>query len=656
MRLEYGRNSFAGFERGQEQCYLLTNGLGGYSSQTVIGSNARGDHALLMAALQAPNHRYHMVTRVDETLKMGTDSFILGSQQYAGYINNREGFHYLDAFCMEFYPVFTYRVRGIEIRKSVIMPQQENTVGIRYEMENRTEREAFLEVVPLFQFVRKGEICRSGKCFTLKASGNGGCVSDGTLQVNFRTDGEIVEQAQQYIDDLYYEYDARDGRPATGGAYENHLIRFRILPHSSLSGEIIYSTEEIGQQRCEKMMETEAARQKLLEETSGFRDKTARLIARNCSQYVVNRESTGGKSIIAGYPFFEDWGRDTMIALPGLCILTGQLENAKSILTTFIQYRRRGLMPNLFPEGENEPEYNTADAALLFIGSVYEYDRAGGERSFIKNEAWPVIREIIDWYQKGTDYHIKMDSDGLIMAGSGQEQVTWMDVRINGILPTPRHGKPVELNAQWHSALMIAAYFADLFSEDGEEYRRLAEKVRKSFVREFWLEEEGYLKDVVSGTHADRQIRCNQIWAVSQAFPILDREKERRIVDTVYEHLYTPYGLRTLSDTDPEFRPEYGGSVLKRDMAYHQGTVWTFPLGAYYLAYLKVHGDTKEAADKVRKQLAPVRELLREGCVGHLAEIYDGLNPTVSRGCFAQAWSMGEMLRVYRRLEEIEKN
>lgn len=550
--------------------------------------------------------------------------------------------------------MYTYRVHGLEIKKTVVMPQQENTVGIRYEVENRTEKEAYLEVVPLFQFVEKREKCLPGRKFTLTAAESGGCISDGRLNLNFWTDGEIVEEEQEYIDDLYYEYDARDGRPAMEGAYRNHRIRYRISPHSLLYGEIIYSTGEIQGKRCGEMMARERERQMKLEETAAFRDETARLIARNCSQYIVDRQSTGGKSIIAGYPFFGDWGRDTMIALPGLCIETGQLETAESILKTFIQYRRRGLMPNVFPEGENEPEYNTADASLLFIGSVYEYDKAGGDRTFIEKEAYPVILEIIDWYRKGTDYHIQMDRDGLISAGSGKEQVTWMDVRINGFLPTPRHGKPVELNAQWHSALMIAGYFATMFSEaeKEKEFKSLAETVRESFVREFWLEEEGYLKDVISGTHADKQIRCNQIWAVSQPFPILDREKERRVVDTVYEHLYTPYGLRSLSSRDKEFCAEYGGSLKKRDLAYHQGTVWTFPMGAYYLAYLKVHDNTKEAIEKVREQLAPVREMLREGCVGHLAEIYDGLNPTVSRGCFAQAWSMGELLRVYRWIEK----
>jgi predicted glycogen debranching enzyme len=244
-----------------------------------------------------------------------------------------------------------------------------------------------------------------------------------------------------------------------------------------------------------------------------------------------------------------------------------------------------------------------------------------------------------------------MDTDGLIAAGQGMDQVTWMDVCVEGILPTPRHGKPVEINAYWYNALKIMAQLAPLCGESGEYYDALAEKTAASFRRQFWLEE-GYLKDVISGTEADRQIRCNQIWALTMPFTILDREQEKKIVDTVYRHLYTPCGLRTLSPEDPQFQPHYGGSQKKRDLAYHQGTVWPFPLGAYYLAYLKVNDWNESAKKTVYQQLDALESALREGCVGQLPEIYEGLNPGASQGCFAQAWSVGELLRVYEALEK----
>ena len=270
-------------------------------------------------------------------------------------------------------------------------------------------------------------------------------------------------------------------------------------------------------------------------------------------------------------------------------------------------------------------------------------------------EAWPVIERIVSAYQKGTHHSIGMDRDGLIFAGGGMDQVTWMDVCVQGILPTPRHGKPVEINAYWYNALCIMERLAGETGHDGSAYGKLAKKVKKSFVEKFYLEDRGYLRDVISGTGADEQLRCNQIWAVSMPFTMLSPEQERSVVDAVYRHLYTPCGLRTLSPEDPEYHPFYGGDQVKRDMAYHQGTTWVFPMGGYYLAYLKTRGNSPEAARTVREQLAALEPMLREGCVGQLPEIYDGEFPTDGKGCFAQAWSVGEMLRVYEALESMEK-
>ena len=310
-------------------------------------------------------------------------------------------------------------------------------------------------------------------------------------------------------------------------------------------------------------------------------------------------------------------------------------------------------MPNLFPEGESDPMYNTVDAALLLFSGVYEYVRKSGDEAFIA-EAWPVLERIISAYKKGTHFGIYMDKDGLICAGQGLDQVTWMDVRVGEILPTPRHGKPVEINAYWYSALRIMAEFAAKLGKDGDAYNSLAEQVKAAFVDAFWMADKQYLKDVISGTQVDEQLRCNQIWAVTQPFTMLSPEQEKAVVDAVYAHLYTPCGLRTLSPEDAQYHPIYAGPMVERDMAYHQGTTWVFPLGAYYLAYLKLHGNTAEAAQAVREALTPMAATLREGCIGQLPEIYNGDAPAVSRGCFAQAWSVGEILRVYEAIEAIE--
>ena len=351
---------------------------------------------------------------------------------------------------------------------------------------------------------------------------------------------------------------------------------------------------------------------------------------------------------MAGFPFFEDWGRDTMIAISGCCLATRQYSTAKSILRTFQAYCKKGLMPNLFPEGKEAPGYNTVDAALLFILAVYEYYRKTKDTDFVQS-MYDTMEEIIHWYIEGTDFGIKMQEDGLIQAGMEKDQVTWMDVRVENYLPTPRHGKPVEINAYWYNALCIMKEFSGFCTGKKRDYEALAVQVRESF-RKFWNEEAGCLKDVLSGTRADTQIRCNQIWAVSLPFSVLSPEREKQVVDVVFRKLYTPYGLRTLDPADEEFWPVYGGGQLERDLAYHQGTVWVFPLGGYYLAYLKVNGYSEEAKACVRGQLQNLEAALREGCIGQLAEIYDGANPVSSKGCFAQAWSVGEILRVYDAL------
>ena len=265
------------------------------------------------------------------------------------------------------------------------------------------------------------------------------------------------------------------------------------------------------------------------------------------------------------------------------------------------------------------------------------------------------MSHIITNYRKGTRHGIGMDEDGLIFAGQGLDQVTWMDVCVQGILPTPRHGKPVEINAYWYNALIIMDKIAEKLGYDQQDFAELAEQVKVSFVKKFYLADKGYLKDVISGTDADEQIRCNQIWALSMTHTMLNQEQSLKVLNTVTEHLYTPYGLRTLSPQDAQYQPYYGGEQLKRDLAYHQGTTWVFPMGAYYLAYLKVHGNAPQAVETVKVGLANIKTMMRQGCAGQLPEIYDGDNPSEGKGCFGQAWSVGEILRVYEAVQKIEE-
>ena len=650
MKWIYGRQDWKTLERGLENCYLLTNGLGGFSSLTMTGAVARNDHSVFMACTKAPNHRVNMVHRIKEELGIGETKYVLSTQEFADG-TKEEGYRYLTEFSFGVLPLWRYLTSGIEIEKEIAMAQGSNQIAVNYHLKNRGQEEAVLCVTPFFQFEPKGEDLKEDKIFSRQAQK----ITDGKYDLFFETNGK-VEGFQEKKETYFYRYDECDGRRENGTASAVYQIKKRVKPGEETDLTVIYSLESrIGmdtKKLFDKMKEEQIHHQEKLIKTSGLKNKLAQTLVRSADKFLSNRESTDGLTILAGFPFFEDWGRDTMIALPGICISTGRFESAKSILRTFAFYEKDGLMPNLFPEGENEPLYNTVDAALLFINCVWLYYEKTQDIKFVE-EMYPVMQRIISGYERGTNFNIHMEEDGLISAGAGLDQVTWMDVRVGEILPTPRHGKPVEINAYWYNALCIMQRFSEVLKKNEEQkYGELAQKVKESFAREFWMEEKHCLKDVISETKADTQIRCNQIWAVSMPFTMLDEEKERQIVDTVFERLYTPYGLRTLDPKDEEFHASYGGEMIKRDLAYHQGTVWTFPMGGYYLAYLKVNKDSREAKEIVAKQLEVLESAMREGCIGQLPEIYDGEIPVSSKGCFAQAWSVGEILRVYEKLEE----
>ena len=650
MKWIYGRQDWKTLERGLENCYLLTNGLGGFSSLTMTGAVARNDHSVFMACTKAPNHRVNMVHRIKEELGIGESKYVLSTQEFADG-TKEEGYRYLTEFSFETFPVWNYLISGVEMEKEIVMAQGSNQIALNYHLKNRGQEEAVLCVTPFFQFEPKGEDLKEDKIFSRQAQK----ITDGEYDLFFETNGK-VEGFQEKKETYFYRYDECDGRRENGTASAVYQIKKRVKPGEETDLTVIYSLEsQIGmdaKKLFDIIKEEQIHHQEKLIKTSGLKNKLAQTLVCSADKFLSKRESTDGLTILAGFPFFEDWGRDTMIALPGICISTGRFESVKSILRTFAFYEKDGLMPNLFPEGENEPLYNTVDAALLFINCVWLYYEKTQDIKFVE-EMYPVMQRIISGYERGTNFNIHMEEDGLISAGAGLDQVTWMDVRVGEILPTPRHGKPVEINAYWYNALCIMQKFSEVLKKNEEQkYGELAQKVKESFAREFWMEEKHCLKDVISETKADTQIRCNQIWAVSMPFTMLDEEKERQIVDTVFERLYTPYGLRTLDPKDEEFHASYGGEMIKRDLAYHQGTVWTFPMGGYYLAYLKVNKDSRETKEIVAKQLEVLESAMREGCIGQLPEIYDGEIPVSSKGCFAQAWSVGEILRVYEKLEE----
>lgn len=648
MRFIYGKHDFKDFKSANQNCYLLTNGLGGYSSTTLVNSLSRADHSLFTVALKAPNLRKNIINKIDETLLINDKKIYLSSQEYVTRTKNFEGFSNILAFKQEYLPEWDFFFDGIKIKKTIVYAHKKNTLGLKYIIKNNSEKDTILELKPLFQFADRGKTSSSILEITEsnnKISANG---IDLFIDSNY-TEKSLFES--KFEKDFYFEYDAIDGRDSIGAATTFIKYKYSIPKKTKKEFYIILSLSN-KKEDIDNLINSEILRQKELIKTANFSNDIAKTLTRACDQFICERESTSAKTVIAGYPWFEDWGRDTMFASLGACISTKRFDDAKNIFRSFMKYTKNGLMPNLFPEGDNPPLYNTVDAALLYILAIYEYYKESDDLDFIKNEAYTTILEILSWYKKGTDFDIYMDKDYLIHAGSGYDQVTWMDVRFDTILPTPRHGKPVEINAFWYNALMITAEFSKLLEKDSTKFEHLAKKVKTSFNDKFWNEEENCLKDVVSGKYYDNQVRSNQIWAIMMPFSLLDEKKSKSVVDKVYNELYTPYGLRSLSKYDKEFKQNYGGSHFNRDMAYHQGTVWPFPLGGFLISYLKVNNHSETAKQEVYEMLEYLEPCLKEGCVGQIAEIYDGLNPTRSHGCFAQAWSATELLRVYSYLEK----
>lgn len=646
MIFSYGKNDWKDLRRGQENCYLLTNRLGGYSSVTMIDSLARNEHGLLMGAVKAPNEWVQFVTKLEAVVRIDGTDVELTSQEYLDPAKNQYGCRWLNSFSVGAWPEWDYQVEGVRVKRSILMKYESNLVMARFVLENQNQSQVQIRLRPWFRFTPKGIMPEAGQEFLV---GDGQISSNG-YKLYFKSDLPLTQEEPFFVENLYFEQDERDGREFVGSMHSSHYFACELEPGEVRTAYLIYSMDPI-HETPDELAAAILRRRDQLADTAGLTSELGRTLTQAADAFIVDRASTGSRTIIAGYPFFGDWGRDTMIAVMGCCVATGRAEDAKSIFRTFMKYIRKGIMPNMFPDGAEEPRYNTVDASLLFICAVYEYYLRFLDEDFVR-EAMPVMQEIIDWYETGTDFDIRMNEDGLISAGSGYDQVTWMDVRIQDILPTPRHGKPVEINAYWYNDLRIMARFAELTGQGNpERFLNLAERVRQSFRQQFWNSKEGCLKDVVSGQPCDDQIRCNQIWALSLPFGMLDQTEELQVLHAVYRHLHTPYGLRSLSPKDPEFKPNYGGSLWDRDNAYHQGTVWTFPLGAYYLAYLKVHRYSDQSRQIVIEQLDQLSSALREGCVGQLPEIYDGLNPNVSRGCFAQAWSVGELLRAVRAVE-----
>lgn len=647
--MDFGKSSWRTFEQGIQKEWLLTNGIGGFASSTIIGANTRRYHGLLVASLKPPVSRHLILSKIDESIIIDGQTFNLFSYEVPGFV--MEGYHHLERFKQDPLPHYIYRVKDIYIEKKISMVYGENTVAVVYHVKNGTSS-INLRLTPLVNF--RDYHFNSNRAymnFTKEQRKDTLTVRPSYYDIDINvycSEGKFEDLDDSWFYNMDYAVERERGLSSVEDHYIPGYFDVYIKPMEEKYITVIATTEKsIKHKSGLEIINKEEKRLKKLIEKAGYKDEMARKLVQAADSFIVHRESTDAKTIIAGYPWFTDWGRDTMIAFTGLTLATRRFEDAKEILYTFSKYVKDGLIPNMFPDAGHEPPYNSVDAPLWYFEAVNKYVNYTGDYEFIKNNIYDGLKEIIKSYREGTRFKIAMDKDYLISAGDEHTQLTWMDAKVGDWVVTPRHGKAVEINALWYNSLKVMSMLSKHFKEDSKAYEDLAEKVRRSFTKSFWNDEKQCLFDCITDSYKDDKVRPNQIMAASLSYPVIEEEKARKVVYKVFKELYTAYGLRSLSPESDEYRGIYIGDQYRRDGAYHQGTVWTWPLGQFITAYMKINNYSDKARGIAMKFIEPFEDHLNDACIGSISEIFDGNEPLIPRGCFAQAWSVAEILRAY---------
>jgi predicted glycogen debranching enzyme len=653
--------------------WLVTNGLGGYASSTVLGVNTRKYHGLLVAAFNPPINRWVLLTKLDEELKIGAETYALGANEFHD-VMHPEGYRFLSSFVLSPLPTYKYNVGGVKLQKTIFMPYMKNATAVTYEIYNPLKEKVSLHVSPLvnsrhiynttdrdslsWSFIQK----RYREAVVIETSD-----SLFSLILSSGNDNSFVEESW-WVEKIFYRVDASRRESSVDDQFRPGFFKFSVGPKekkkfyvlavagkNGKGAQRLFSSFGKGVEDIERLYREEIERRKGL--LGQFRERHSDLemedwmkwLIQAADSFIVSRASTKKKSVIAGYHWFDDWGRDSLISLPGLTLVTGRFEDAKEILLTFKRYCHKGVIPNRFSDkAGGTPLYNTVDATLWFFNAVLQYLKYTGDYRFVQEKLWKTLNEIIEYHVQGTTFGIHMEEDGLIAHGP---QLTWMDATTIDKFVTPRNGKAVEIQALWYNALKTMQLLAKRFnqSDKAETYYSMAGKARVSFSEKFWNPNKGCLFDVVGNDGADSSLRPNQMIAVSLDFPIVDLKRGEKIVDIVWKRLGGTYGLKTLPDNDLRYIGKYLGDWEHRDSAYHNGTVWAWLLGPFTTAFLK----TKNYEESWRKFafksfLQPLfREEIHRAGLGTISEIFDGDAPHSPRGCISQAWSVAEPLRAY---------
>jgi len=631
--------------------WLETNGLGGFASSTILGLNTRRYHGLLVAATKPPVGRFVLLSKLEETLVLGGHGFDLSVNRYPGVVHP-QGFRYLREFRLDPFPVFTYNVEGVTLEKLVFMVQGENTTVVQYRLVAKPGsklrvKKVELELRPLIAFRDYHNTTHENGALNPTVEVIPGVASfapyAGLPSLHLAHNAKHLDNTGHWYRNFEYDAERERGLDFQEDLFNPCVLRFNLSADPRAS--VVASTERRDAAKGDEYRQSEISRRRSVVMRSPVEDEFVKTLTAAADQYIVARGEQ--KSVIAGYHWFSDWGRDTMIALPGLTLPTRQYDVARSILLSFSRHVDRGMLPNRFPDAGETPEYNTVDATLWFFEAVRAYLAYTGDVEFVRRDLCSVLVDIISWHVHGTRFGIKVDSAGLLSSGETGVQLTWMDGKVGDWVVTPRRGRPVEIQALWYNALCILEDLAQRLGDEAgrTRYGSMAAIAKWSFNRLFWNEQGGCLYDVVDGGPPDASIRPNQIFAVSLPYTMLTPERAKHIVEFVETHLLTPYGLRSLAPSDPEYRGRYTGDPASRDAAYHQGTVWPWLMGPFITAYIKVHGNSEAARRQAETWLATLKDHVADVGLGQISEIFDGDPPHLPRGCIAQAWSVAELLR-----------
>jgi predicted glycogen debranching enzyme len=644
-----GKADWSSWGRAIEKEWLLTNGIGGFSSSTVVGGNSRRYHGLLIASLKPPVQRHLVLSQLHETVIADGREYDLHAFSTGDYV--KKGFNHLQSFELSPLPVFTYSIGDILIEKTITMVYGQNTVAVVYRVISGTDK-LTIRLTPLVNFRDyHSNSSRRNMKFEQRPTSDGTCIKPYNMDLDITLlckGSSYVPMQDCWFKNMFYAVEQERGLHA----YEDHYVPGSFEISVEAGNEQVFTfigTIEKDRDYLDGQLLITAEKVRLASLTAkaGYTDEFACVLVRAADNFIAYRESTDSRTILAGYPWFTDWGRDAMISLCGLTLSTGRYDDAAQILGTFCKYIEYGLIPNMFPDEGGVPGYNTVDAALWYFEAVNKYVQYSGNYEFVKQQLYRSMVQICEAYKKGTLHNIHMDADGLIIAGDENTQLTWMDAKMDSTVFTPRHGKAVEINALWYNALRVMEQLAGKLGLDAGAYTALAEVVRDSFKKVFWNEDGKYLYDVVNGDFSDDSVRPNQIFAVSLSYPVIAGAEARYCVKKVWKELYTAYGLRSLSPLSTQYRGHCTGDQFARDSAYHQGTVWAWLAGPFITAFAATLGKEPEYSGMTARLLEPFRDHLQNACLGNISEIFDADEPLTPRGSYAQAWSVAEVLRAY---------